>query len=116
ALGDNPAADAALRRELGAVLGGRAPQFDDLPRLRYTAAVIAESLRLYPPAWVMTREVVEPHHAGGTALPAGAIVVMSQLLLHRDPRFFADPLAFRPERWHVPDAGRPRLAYFPFGA
>jgi cytochrome P450 len=77
--------------------------------------VFAESLRLYPPAWVITRQELADHPIGGTCIPRGAIVFVSPYLLHRDARFFAEPLAFRPERWAGP-AVRPRLAYFPFGA
>lgn len=115
-LSENPDADKRFRAELADVLGGRAPGADDLPRLRYTRAILAESLRLSPPAWVLARRALEDYPCDGMVIPSGSLVVMSPYLVHRDPRFHQDPLSFRPERW-LEDAGpRPRLAFFPFGA
>jgi cytochrome P450 len=106
-----------LRRELAEVVGGRRPAAGDVPALVYTRAVIAESLRLYPPAWVIARRALEDCEFGGVKVPAGSIVVMSQFLLHRDPRYFARPLMYDPARWLDPAAeSPPKLAYFPFGA
>jgi cytochrome P450 len=116
-LADHPAAERRLHEELRRALHGRTPAFDDIKNLDYAGWVLAESLRLHPPSWVITRQALVDHEIGGTLIPAGAIAVVSQYLLHRDPRFFAEPLAFTPERWEAPAAeGRPRLAYFPFGA
>ena len=110
-------AEARLRDELQTRLGNRLPSFDDVDGLTYTGWVLAESLRLYPPSWLMTRRATEDHEVGGTFIPAGALVIVSQYLLHRDPRFFPNPLEFRPERWDpLQQPPRPRLAYFPFGA
>jgi cytochrome P450 len=116
-LGRTPEVAEKLREELSVVLGGSEPRFEHLEQLAYTRAVLSEALRLYPPAWILTRQAVEEHTIGRTRIPAGAIVVVSQYLIHRDARFFPDPLAFRPERW-IADRGaeRPRLSYFPFGA
>lgn len=115
-LSQNPGAEQALHRELDAVLGGRPPTSDDYSRLSYTQSVIAESMRLYPPAWVIGREPLSDFDAGGYRVRANTIVLLSPWVLHRDPRFFADPLRFKPERW-VPemDAALPRFIYFPFG-
>lgn len=115
-LSDNPEADARFRAELAESLDGRAPCADDLPRLRYARAVLAESLRLSPPAWLLARRALADHRCGDVVIPRGSLVVMSPYLVHRDPRFHADPLSFRPERWLVDGAVRPRLAFFPFGA
>jgi cytochrome P450 len=116
-LARHPVAEARLREELHRTLGGEPPAFKHLKDLTYAGFVLAESLRLYPPSWVLTRCALADHDIGGTMIPAGAIVVISQYLLHRDPRFFSDPLTFDPCRW---DTGRqqmrPRLAYCPFGA
>jgi cytochrome P450 len=115
-LAQNPEAEARLPAELDAVLGGRAPTFADVPRLVYADQVITESLRVYPTAWILGREAVEPCTIGGEPVPAGLTMWMSQWVLHRDPRFFDDPESFRPERWADGLARRiPRYAYFPFG-
>jgi cytochrome P450 len=116
-LAQHPKVEARLHEELQDVLDGRAPAFGDLQRLTYTNAVLTESLRLYPPAWVLTRRALLDEEIGGVLIPAGAIVVMSQYVTHRDARFFRDPLTFLPERWMgSARPASPRLAYFPFGA
>ncbi|HEX9011971.1 MAG TPA: cytochrome P450, partial [Anaerolineaceae bacterium] len=115
-LAQNPPAAERLGAELADVLGGRAPEAADLPALPYTAAVISEAMRLYPPAWVIGRQAQEPVTVGGVEMRPGAGVIMSQYVMHRSPRYYADPLAFRPERWLDGLARRnPDFAYFPFG-
>ena len=113
-LGGIPGAELALIEELDRVLGGRVPTFEDVPKLEYTRAVIAESMRLYPPAWTMGRRAIEPHTIGGYAIEQDALVLVSQWVAHRDPRWWDDPLSFQPERWQR-EARRPKYAYFPFG-
>ena len=115
-LGQNPEAEERLHVELEAVLAGRSPGLDDVPRLEYTTMVLTESMRLFPPAWAMGREALEDVSIGPYRLRQGTMVFFSQYIVHRDPRWFADPLAFRPER-HTKEskAARPRFAYFPFG-
>jgi cytochrome P450 len=89
---------------------------DDVPSLTYTAMVVNEVLRLYRPAWGIAREAVEDCQIGGYHVPKGSIVLMSQSVMHRDPRYFEDPDSFRPERWANNLAKRlPKYAYFPFG-
>ncbi|HJT01668.1 MAG TPA: cytochrome P450 [Terriglobales bacterium] len=116
-LSQNAEAEENFHAELDAQLAGRLPTEDDLPRLRYTEMVLAESMRLYPPAWAMGRRALRDFALGPYFLPARTTVLMSQYVLHRDPRYFHDPLRFNPERF-TPQAkaARPRLAYFPFGA
>ena len=114
-LSQNPQAEAAFHAELDRVLAGRLPSFDDLPQLRYTESVFAEALRLYPPAWGIGRRALEDFPVGGFVIPARSVVLMSPYAVHRDPRWFPDPLAFRPERWLADDSSRPKFAYFPFG-
>jgi cytochrome P450 len=112
----NPEADAKLAAELREVLGGRAPTVADLPRLKYTEQVITESMRIYPPAWGIGREALADCEIGGYAIPAGTTVIISAWVSHRNPRYFPDPLAFRPERWEGDFAASlPRFAYIPFG-
>ncbi len=113
-LAQHPEAEAALHAEVDRVLGGRPATMDDAPALVYTRQVFAEAMRLYPPAWAVSREAVREVTLGGVRIPAGATVLASQYLLHRDPRFWDAPEAFRPERF-APEAERPsKFVYFPF--
>ncbi|UNM13267.1 cytochrome P450 [Streptomyces formicae] len=115
-LSRSPGVRARLGEELAEVLGGRTPDFDDLRRLPYTEQVVKETLRLFPPVWLMTGIAQEGSTVGGLPVPEGTVVWSSQWSAHRDPRWFPEPEAFRPERW---DAGAepvvPDHAWFPFG-
>ncbi|HZS59652.1 MAG TPA: cytochrome P450 [Gemmatimonadaceae bacterium] len=116
-LSQHPEAEAKLHAELDVVLGGRVPTADDLPRLTYTRHVLAESMRLYPPAWVIERRALNRFIAGGYTIPADALVLVSQYNVHRDPRWWREAERFDPDRWYTDDAsGRPKFSYFPFGA
>lgn len=116
-LSQNPEAEARMHQELDSVLGGRTPSVDDLFRLTYTGMVVAESMRLYPPVWTMTRRTIKDFPLGDYVIPAGSYIHVSQYLLHRDPRYFRDPERFDPVRWTPEEAAaRPRYSYFPFGA
>jgi cytochrome P450 len=112
-LAEHPAAAARVRAELDAVLGGRAPGFDDVPKLRYTAAVFDEALRLYPPAGAFARRPLREITLGAYRIPKLASVFVSPFVTQRNARYFPEPLAFRPERWY--DSPSERFAYFPFG-
>jgi len=114
-LGRTPSAQAKLRAELDAVLGGRLPGAADLSRLPYTRAVFQESMRLYPPAWITARRLLAPREVLGYRLPAQCQLLMCSWVVHRDARWWPQPEEFRPERWLAKDADRPRYAYFPFG-
>jgi cytochrome P450 len=115
-LAQNPEAEARFQAELNHVLGGRTATMDDLPQLRYTEMVFAESMRIYPPAWAMGRQSTAPVALGPYRFPAGTYFFFSQYVMQRDPEYFPDPLRFDPERF-TPEAkaARPRFAYFPFG-
>jgi cytochrome P450 len=115
-LAQHPEAEAKLHEELDEVLAGRPPTAEDLPRLRYTEMVFAESMRLYPPAWILGRRALEDYEVGGYLIPRDSLVILSPYVMHRDPRFFPDPSRFDPERW-TPEAksARPQFSYFPFG-
>ena len=93
-LSQHPEAEAALHAELAEVLGGRVPTVNDVPRLSTTAAVLSESLRLYPPAWAMGRRALVDHRADGFAIPAGSVIVVSPYLLHHDERWWPEPTTF----------------------
>lgn len=116
ALGEHPAELARVAEEARAAVGDRVAAHADLPRLPLTAAAIDEALRLYPPAWSSVREVDEACELRGHPAARGSMVWFSSWLVHRDPRWFDDPFAFRPSRWHGDLARRlPRGAYFPYG-
>ena len=96
---------------------GRAgiPTADDVERLPSVRSVIAEALRLFPPAWAMGRQAHRPTDVGGVRLPPGTVAVLPQWVVHRDPRWWSDPDAFDPSRFGPSASPRPRFAYFPFG-
>jgi cytochrome P450 len=115
-LSQNPEAEEKMHEEIDRVLQGRLPSYEDLPQLRYTEMVLAEALRLYPPAWAMGRISLNEFQLGEYRLPAGTTVLASQYILHRDARFFPDPLHFDPERYTpAAKSARTKGAYFPFG-
>jgi len=115
-LAQNPDVEARLHAELDAALAGRLPTADDLPLLPYTEMVLAETMRLYPPAYAVGRWSLEDHSFGPYEIPRHSVVLTSQWIMHRDPRFYPDPERFDPERWR-PEAraARPKFSYFPFG-
>ena len=117
-LGQNPEVEQKLIEELTRVLGGRVPVPADLPQLVYTDAVLRESMRLYPPVWVIGRRALAAFRLGDYEIPADTNVLISQYLMHRDARYFPEPDRFDPDRWSAGDpraAALPRFAYFPFG-
>ncbi len=115
-LARHPRAEAALHEELDDVLAGRLPTAHDLPRLRYAEMVVSESMRLFPPAWLIGRRALVDYDLDGYRIPRGSIVIVSPYVMHRDPRFFPSPLEFDPRRWKPEERGkRPRYSYFPFG-
>ncbi len=115
-LSQNPDAYARLEEEIDCVLQGRTPTFEDVQKLPYTNAVLKESLRSYPAAWVHNRIANEDVQIGGYAVPAGTYIWMSPWIVQRDARWFNEPGAFRPERWLAPKAELPPAdAYIPFG-
>jgi cytochrome P450 len=115
-LGSAPEVEAKLHAEVDRVLQGRLPATGDLPALPYVERVVTESMRLYPPAWIIGRRAIDEYHLGEYVVPPRAILVMSPYIMQRDPRFYADPERFDPDRW-TPEfrAALPKFAYFPFG-
>jgi len=115
-LSQNPEVERRLHEEIDAVLGGRPPELSDVPELRYSEMILAEALRLYPPAWAIGRKAIAPFTVGQYQIPAGSIVILSPYLVQRDPRWFPDSERFDPERWRMEGRdSRPKFSYFPFG-
>ena len=113
-LGSSPAIERRLHEELSRVLDGRTPSVDDVPKLELTRMIIAESMRLYPPAWTMGRRAIERHTIDGHIIEPGALVIVSQWIAHHDKRWWTDPDRFNPDRWSE-KSDRPKYSYFPFG-
>lgn len=105
-----------LHAEIATVLGGNTPTLEHLPRLPYTAMVLQESLRLYPPIWVLSRKAIADDELGGFLIPQGSMVILSPYATQRHPEFWEQPEVFNPERF-TPErvAARPHFAHFPFG-
>jgi cytochrome P450 len=117
-LAQHPDVERRMHEEIDAELGNRTPTADDVARLGFTRLVLAESMRLYPPAWGIGRRALKDVEIGGYTIPKGTVVLVSQYLLHRDARFFPDPERFDPDRWQPERSGGKGLknpAYFPFG-
>ena len=115
-LSQHPEVETKLLEELQDVLGNRPPTVADIPRLRYTNMVIKESMRLYPAVPSLSREAAKDCEIGGYWVPAGCMIMISQWVMHRDPRYFEDPEVFNPERWaNDLEKQLPRGVYIPFG-
>jgi cytochrome P450 len=115
-LAGHPDVEARLREHLHSTLGEQLPTVEDLPQLGYVEQVVREAMRLYPPVWGILRRARQDCAVGGLQIPRGTIVIVPQWVIHRDPRWFPEPAAFRPERWGAAAAPVPRGSYFPFGA
>lgn len=115
-LSQSPEAETRLHEEVDRVLGERTPTLADLPQLQYVEQVVTESMRLYPPAYVIGRRAIGPYTAGGFTLPPRTLLLMSPYVMGRDARFFPEPERFNPGRWTPEFKQRlPPFAYFPFG-
>lgn len=112
-----PAVARALTEEAREVLGDRVATADDLPKLDLARRVLNESMRLYPPVWIIGRSPSQDVEIGGFDVPAGSLVFVSQWVTHRHPRFWEDPEGFDPDRW-LPERAKPmhRYQFFPFAA
>jgi len=115
-LATHPEEQAKLHAEVDRVLAGGRPSAAGMPQLTYTNMVVREAMRLYPPAWVMSRRAAEEVEIHGYTLPPGSNVIISPWVNHHDERFFPHAGEFRPDRW-ASQAGQelPKFAYFPFG-
>jgi cytochrome P450 len=115
-LSQNPECEEKLHQELKQVLGGRPPTVGDIEKLDYTRRVLTESMRLYPPAYLIDRQPSQDFDLHGYVVPKGSYIFVSPYVTHRDPKLFCDPTRFNPDRW-LPKAAeaRPKYSYFPFG-
>jgi cytochrome P450 len=116
-LSENPEVEDKLVAEVTSVLAGRTPTFEDIPKLEYTSRVIDETMRLYPPAWIVERMSLEEDELMGRPLPKRSLVSVCTYLLHRHPKLWETPEKFDPDRF-LPERSkdRHRYAYIPFGA
>jgi cytochrome P450 len=124
-LSQNQDIEAKLHDEIDSVLGdsssgnkvvNRIPTADDVPKLQYTEKVLRESMRLYPPVWTIGRRVENDYSVGEYTIPAGSSIIMSQYLMHHNPRYYDEPERFNPDRWTEEFKSHlPRFSYFPFG-
>lgn len=130
-LSEYPSVEAKLYEELKSVLGSsnandskhdvsslelRIPTVEDIPNLEYTEKIVRESMRLYPPAWTLGRQAINDYNLGDYMIPAKSIILMSQYVMHRNPKYFPEPDLFYPERWtRETRIQLPRFSYFPFG-
>jgi cytochrome P450 len=116
-LSQNPEAEKLLHAEIDSAAEKSEPSLAEMEQLAYTKNVVDEALRLYPPGWLLSRRTIAPDRLGGYDCPAGTDVLLCPYLLHRHPRYWKEPDAFRPERFDsAHEAERPRFAYMPFAA
>ncbi len=115
-LSQHPRIEACFHQELERVLAGRLPTPEDLNALTYTRQILTESMRIYPPAWILGRRLLEDYRLADYHLPKGTIFILSPYLMHHERRFYSDPEQFRPERWNTEFKNAlPKFAYYPFG-
>ena len=111
----HPEIQRRLRDEVDAVLGGRAPTLEDLETMHYTRGIITESLRMYPPGWLLSRTTTTDSQLGNIPVPAGSTIIYSPYLLGNRAELFDDPTRFDPDRWGPHTTKPPRGALVPFG-
>ena len=117
-LSEHPTIETKLQEELHSIFGSNRTTItvDDVPGLEYTEKILTESMRLYPPAWALGRQVIDDYKVGGYSIPEGSIILMSQYVMHCNPRYFHEPDRFYPDRWTEEFKKQlPRFSYFPFG-
>jgi cytochrome P450 len=115
-LSKHPAVRQRLHSDLTTMLGGRSPLAEDLESLNYLRATINEALRLYPPAWIITRKAIDGDEVSGFPISPGTLIILSPYTIHRHPGYWQQPEGFDPERFMIePTLKPPRYAYIPFG-
>ena len=112
----HPHVQERMREEMFDLLGERPITFEDVYRLTYSRMVFEETLRLYPPAWILSRTAMQEDRLGDFPIPAGTHILVAAYITHRHPNWWTNPLGFDPERFRPEHSqGRPRYAHFPFG-
>jgi cytochrome P450 len=115
-LAHHPEIQTKVQEEADRFLGDALPTPADLQKLTYTHNVVKETMRVRPPAWAIGRQAIDDCEIGGAYIPAGSVTLLSQWVTHHDPRYYAEPNEFRPERWdEAQSRSLPRFAFFPFG-
>ena len=115
-LSQNPGMEAELHEEVDCVLKGRIPTVADITQLQFTRMVFAESMRLYPPSYLITRQAVDDFQIDKYLVPRGTLILMSPYLIQRDARFHSEPEKFNPHTWDKQARGQnSKYEYFPFG-
>lgn len=117
-LSQNPETEAKFHAELDEIIGDKGVTPEDYGKLKFTEAVLAESMRLFPPAWAIGRLAIETCEIGGFQIPKKSLIILSPAVTHRDERFWNDANAFKPERFLGENAIKEasnKFAYFPFG-
>ena len=115
-ISQNPEVEEKIAEEIETVLGDRLPVYGDIGKLTYIQNTVKEALRMYPPAWTVSRRAIEDYEVRGYWIPSGADIYMSQFVVHYDPRFYDEPNRFNPDRWmDMEKEDFPRFAFFPFG-
>ncbi|MCU0240085.1 MAG: cytochrome P450 [Pyrinomonadaceae bacterium] len=117
-LSQNPEIETKFHAEIDRVLENRTPTPEDYPKLKFTEAVLAESMRLFPPAWAIGRLAIESHEVNNYQIPKNSLVLLSPAIAHRDERFWEDSEIFKPERFMHENAVKEasnKFIYFPFG-
>jgi cytochrome P450 len=117
-LSQNPEIEAKFHAEIDQVLENRTPTPEDYPKLKFTEAVLAESMRLFPPAWAIGRLAIEEHEVNNYKIPKNSLILLSPAIAHRDERFWEDAETFKPERFMHENAVKEasnKFIYFPFG-
>jgi cytochrome P450 len=116
-LAAHPGIRRRLQHDVDEILAARSPTMTDLPRLPSVDQTVKEVMRLYPPAWIISRRAIEDDEMGGYRVPAGTVIFASPYVTHRHPAFWDDPERFDPDRFQPggPAERLPHFAYFPFG-
>ena len=116
-LSKSPGVAQRLRQEVQDVLGDRTPAAEDVPALKYAKKVLYETLRLYPPLWIVARTPIEDDEIAGYRIPAGSTILISSYVTHRHPDFWENPEGFNPDRFTGGAWGdnRHRFSFIPFG-
>lgn len=115
-LSKNPEAEKLFVKELKEVLQGKSMTLESYERLTYTKNIVYESLRMYPPAWKISREAIEDVQIGPYSFQKGDMIFMSQYAVHHNDKYFKEPFVFRPERFSDGSLDHnPQFSFFPFG-